>query len=486
MRIFVDICHLLAALLVAPFLLYRSITTGKYRRGWGQRFGHVPPLPRSPALPLSPSPTLPPPRVWVHAVSVGEVNAVRGLIAAWRARLPELEVVVSATTDTGHARASELFPDSPVIRYPLDFSRCVRRALDRIQPDLIVLVELEVWYHMVTTAAARRIPVAVVNGRLSERSVRLFGWIRPVARRMFRSLAWVGAQDEAYAERFRKLGVPAERVSVTGSLKWDNAAVDGVAGAEELATGMGIDRQRPLWVCGSTGPGEEEAILRAFKMLGERHPGLQLALIPRKPERFDEVAGLIHRAGFACIRRSERVEGASVNSAVGGRGSGGWGPVTQTPNPKPQTPNPKPAPVFLGDTMGELRKFYALADVVFVGRTLAAMGGSDLMEVAGLGRPMVVGPHTENFADALQQLQSADAVRIVPHDLESPTVAEHLAEAVGGLLESPESAARLAANARGVVQRNRGATERTLGRLMEMLGRLTASPEGCAPAHRYG
>jgi len=439
MRWLVDLCYLIAAVLLTPVVLYRALVTGKYRHDWKQRRGHLPELDASSS------------RVWVHAVSVGEVNAVRGLISAWRQRSPETEIVLSATTDTGITRARQLFPDLTVVRCPLDISRFVQRALDRIQPTMIVLVELEVWYQFVTLAAARGIPVAVVNGRLSKSSLRRFGWIRPVARRMFRALTWVGAQDETYAERFRRVGVPAERVTVSGSMKWDTAElVDTIPGSGALARAMGLDPSRPTWVCGSTGPGEEAVILKARDRVRRCHPSLQLVLVPRKPERFDEVAAVIRRASLTCVRRSESPDG------------------TERP--------PSEGTVLLGDTMGELRKFYTLADVVFVGRTLAAMGGSDMMEVAALARPIMVGPHTANFADTVDQLERGRAIHIVDADLNAPDVVDRLAQAVGVLLEDRQAARTLAENGREVVKRNRGAVKRTLCSLMEIMQRAQHGP----------
>jgi 3-deoxy-D-manno-octulosonic-acid transferase len=451
MRWLLDFCYLLAVVGLMPLLLYRSLATGKYRSGWRERLGHPPEIARVTGYPC----------VWIHAVSVGEVNAVRGLVTAWRDRHPSTCLVISTTTDTGQARARELFPDLTVFRYPLDFSSCVRRALDRVDPALIVLAELEVWYQFIAEATARKIPVVVVNGRLSERSVQRFSWIRPVARRMFERLAWVGAQDGAYAERFQRMGVSPDRISITGSLKWDTAQVaDHIAGSEDLARAMELDAALPLWVCGSTGPGEETLLLAAYRQLLKAHPRLQLAIIPRKPERFDEVAALIESAGFEYLRRSRRPDGI------------GHSPQQQRTNAASDKPD-RPR-VILGDTMGELRKFYSLASVVFVGRTLAPMGGSDVMEVAGLARPIIVGPSTFNFADAVAQLESREAIRIVQTSLDDPHAAEGLAQAVTALLDSPASARALAENARQAVLHNRGATERTLTKLTELLERQHA------------
>lgn len=453
MRRLVDGCYLVAAGVLAPLVAYRACTTGKYRADWAQRRGFVPELPASGR------------RVWVHAVSVGEVNAARGVVNAWRKQDSSVEFVISTTTDTGLARARQLFPDLTIIRYPLDFSRFVARALDRIKPDLIVLIELEVWYQFVTLAAERGIPVAVINGRLSARSVRRFGLVRRVIRRMFESLAWVGAQDGVYAERFRYMGVPADRVGVTGSVKWDGAeVVDTIAGADALAGAMGLRSERPIWVAGSTGPGEEAVILDALKELRKRYPDLQLVVVPRKPERFDEVAELIGKSGFNCVRRTERPDLAARSEDA-------------QPTTEDGTPTPQEKIVFLGDTMGELRKFYCMADVVLVGRSLADMGGSDAMEVAALAKPVVVGPHNENFTDTIAQLQRGQAICVLAADLKDPAgVTRRLVTVVDQLLCDPAAARAMGRRGREVVLANRGATQRTLNVLMEMLSRVQHRP----------
>ncbi|HPD29974.1 MAG TPA: 3-deoxy-D-manno-octulosonic acid transferase [Phycisphaerae bacterium] len=484
MRWVVDLCYLLAAAAFAPIVAYRRWLTGKYRRDWDQRRGLLPQLPPGR------------PRVWIHAVSMGEMNSIRGLVEMWRARCPELDFVISATTDTGIDQARKLFKDLIVVRYPLDFSRFVRRALDRIAPTMIVLVEAEVWYQFISQAKVRNIPVVVINGRLTEqKSMRRFRWIMPIARRMFGSLTWVGALAEEHADRFRRLGVPADRVTVTGSMKWDTAQVaDSLPGRDELARAMGIDRNRPVWVCGSTGDGEEAIILRAYALLRHRRPQLQLMIVPRKPERFDEVAELIRQSGFACLRRSRCPDGDRPAGEVCEKGRARSEPPEAAETCRPaldhaaglgrrsdldaalahvpggSSGEESPA-VRLGDTMGELRKFYALADVVFVGRTLADMGGSDMMEVAGLGRPIIVGPHTENFAEAVERLDAGRAIRILSVDSSAPDAAERLAEAVSDLLDDPVAAGEMARRGQEIVKRNRGATERTVNHLMEIMER---------------
>jgi 3-deoxy-D-manno-octulosonic-acid transferase len=486
MRWLADIAYLLAGLIYLPIALYHALILGKNRRGWRQRFGGVPIF----------DPNVP--RIWIHAVSLGEINATPRLVAALRERLPETDIVFSTTTDTGYARAVQLYGLDRVFRFPLDFSLVVSRVLRRVRPTMIVLVELEVWYNLVRMAARCGIPVAVVNGRLTQHSARRFRWLGPIGHSMFRDLTWVGAQDETIAARFRSVLVPADRIEVTSSLKWDTAAVtDRADGADELAAALGLDGSRPVWVCGSTGPGEEVMLLNAYRTnvriyanrnrerpdddrvaaaprsdrpvacapgsevhggprqsepqapaRGPEHrpdayaPGSDctapvLILVPRKPERFDEVARLIANAGFTCVRRSLRPDGTRL--------------ATYSEDS-----------VVLGDTMGELRKFYSLADVVFVGRSLVPLGGSDPMEVAALAKPIIVGQHFDNFESAVNSLRSAEAIRVLD-------TADDLPSVIGELLSDSTARARLGAAAREVVLRNQGATRRTADRLVRLM-----------------
>jgi 3-deoxy-D-manno-octulosonic-acid transferase len=454
MRWVADLVYLFAGIAYLPIALFNAVVVGKNRRGWGQRFGGVPRRDASKR------------RIWIHAVSLGEVNATPRLVEQLEAALPDWEMVISTTTDTGYARAVHFYGPERVFRFPLDFSLVVHRVLNRIRPTMIVLVELEVWYNLTRMAARRGIPVVVVNGRLTERSARRLGRLGPLTRSMFRSLKWVGAQDEAIAARFRLLGVPPERLDTTSSMKWDTAQVaDCVEGMDALAEALGLDPSRPVWVCGSTGPGEEEMILEAFRDT-LRHQGALardmqgvstsgegaqtpfLVIVPRKPERFAEVAKLAESAGFRCIRRSDHPDGGPAPAARG-HVSG----------------EARAESVILGDTMGELRKFYALARVVFVGRSLVPMGGSDPMEVAALGKPVVVGPHTANFQLPIDALAAADAVTIVPD-------AEALIREMARLSADEAGAYERGRRAREVVLDHQGATRQTAEKLIEMAREL--------------
>ncbi len=424
-----NILYLAAAVAYMPVLLYQMIRQGKNRSGWGEKlFG-----PRRLRMDSGSRK-----RIWVHAVSLGEINAARGIVEGLRTRYADYEVVVSTTTDTGYARAVQLYGADSVFRYPLDFSWSVKAALDAIRPSMIVLVELEVWFNLVTIATARGVPVCVVNGRLTERSCRRLSKLGALSRRMFGCLSWVGAQDDVTAVRFGSLGVGLQRLAITGSVKWDTAVVaDRMEGQEELALALGIDGSRKLWVCGSTGPGEESILLEVFRRLRRSDPELQLALVPRKPERFDQVAQLVEQSGFACVRRSRRADGCAEGAVAA-------------------------ESVLLGDTMGESRKFYGLADVVFVGRSLVPMGGSDPMEVAALGKPVVVGQFMDNFALPTEVLKVGGGLRQVRD-------ADELVEVVGELVHDGASAVEMGRKGQKVVVGQKGATERTLESLEQAL-----------------
>ncbi len=383
------------------------------------------------------------PAVLIHAVSLGEMNATRALVHTLADARPDLRFVVTTTTDVGWDAAGKLYGSDPnvcVVRFPLDFSGAVSRLLDGLRPTVVALMELEVWPNFMLQCERRRIPVVLINGRLTESSFRNYRLGGPLVKRMFRRLAGVCAQDQTYATRFLELGAPAGHVRVTGTMKFDTAQVaDRIDGDRELAAAVGLrPGEEPVWVCGSTGPGEEEIVLEVFKQLD---PRLRLVLVPRKPERFDEVAELIRHEGFALVRRS-------TGETFPGRID-------------------RPA-VVLGDTMGELRKFYSVADVVFVGRTLVDLGqrqrGSDMIEPSALAKPVIVGPYTHNFADAMARLRDADAVRVI-HD------APELGRAVAGVLASPDRGAAMGRRAQAVVRREQGATARNAEVILAHLAR---------------
>jgi 3-deoxy-D-manno-octulosonic-acid transferase len=289
-------------------------------------------------------------------------------------------------------------------------------------------MELEVWPNFVSTARRLNVPVVVVNGRITQRSVRRYGKIKPIAKTIFRKVSLVLAQTAEYAERFRQIGCTDETIVVTGSLKYDTAQItDKVEGADALAAQLNIQPGDRLWVAGGTGNNEEKILLDVYKELKQQDQfaELRLAIVPRKPERFDEVAQLIAEAGFDLVRYSS-IKDASAKL------------------------NEKPS-VILGDTMGDLRKFYSLATVVFVGRSLVPMGGSDMIEVAALGKPTIFGPHAFNFQQTVDDLLKDEGAILVKDQNE-------LLHNLQKCLTEPEFARTTAQNGRDVIRKNQGAS----------------------------
>jgi 3-deoxy-D-manno-octulosonic-acid transferase len=428
MRFLIDALYLLAGLAFSPIVIYRMVRHQRYRKGWGQRFGKI--GRRHPEKKC----------IWLHAVSVGEVNAAKILLTQLKSRFPNFEIVVSTTTDTGFTRAQALFGKQwAVFHFPFDFSWVMRRAFARIDPSLCVLMELEVWPNFVALAHRRDIPVVVVNGRISDKSFPQYRKIKRLTRTFFGKIDLVLAQTAEYAGRFRELGCPAGRVVVTNSLKYDTAQIiDGVDGAEALASQLNLAGQR-LWVAGGTGNNEERIILEAYRglMQDERFADVRLAVVPRKPERFDEVAQLIEQMGFSLIRFS-RFKDTAERLQSGGQA------------------------VILGDTMGDLRKFYSLATVILVGRSLVPMGGSDMMEAAALGKCTMFGPHAFNFRQTVDALLAGNGALLVRDG------SELLAMQRKCLLE-PDYAETIARQGRKVIVDNQGATAKTVTHITEIL-----------------
>ena len=429
MRFIIDLIYLLAIIIISPKIIYRIIRQNRYRKGWSQRLGRL--TRKHPEKKC----------IWIHAVSVGEVNAANTLIAKLTEALGDYEIVISSTTDTGFTRAKALYGKGlEVFYFPFDLSFVIARAFKKIQPNICLLMELEVWPNFARTAADADVPIVVVNGRLSDKSFPRYKLIKPAARWMFSKVDLVLAQTEEYARRFIFLGCPKQKVIVTNSLKYDTAQItDSIEGADLLAEQLNLGPE-PLWVAGGTGPTEEHKILEVFTRLKqiEQLKDLRLAVVPRKPERFDEVAGLIERCDFTSVRYSK----------IKTQGSG----LTNKPE------------VILGDTMGDLKKFYSLAAVVFVGRSLTPMGGSDMMESTALGKCTILGPHTFNFKQTVQALYAGNGALEVQNSQE-------LLEALQKCLTDKDFAQTIAANGRKVIKQNQGATEKSVSAIKDLLGK---------------
>ncbi|MGA9828500.1 MAG: lipid IV(A) 3-deoxy-D-manno-octulosonic acid transferase, partial [Rhodanobacteraceae bacterium] len=367
---FQRLLYTLTMYLLTPVILYRLAARGlrypDYFERWRERFGFFP----DPGLRDS---------IWVHAVSVGEVNAAVPLIEALMQRYRNVPLVITTVTPTGSERVQKLFGERAFHVYlPYDLTASIERFLDRVRPRLAVVMETEIWPNLFMTCNGRGIPIVVANARLSERSLRGYGPVRPMARRAIRCANFVAAQSPSDAERLRALGTPPQRMAVVGNLKFDMALPDGVRErGEQYRSAWG--EHRPVWIAASTHEGEELAVLKAHTAVLRRFPDALLLVAPRHPERFRLIATSCRALGFRTETRSE----------------------DERPDPSCQC--------FVIDTMGELMGFYAGADVAFVGGSLVPVGGHNLLEPAALMKPVLVGPHTFNFAEITEGLIAAYA-----------------------------------------------------------------------------
>ncbi|MFW0756558.1 lipid IV(A) 3-deoxy-D-manno-octulosonic acid transferase [Pseudomonas sp. H11T01] len=379
-------------------------------------------------------PTMRPGGIWVHAVSVGESIAAAPMIRGLLERYPQLPITVTCMTPTGSERIKAMFAGEPRIQHcylPYDLPCAAARFLERVQPTLAVIMETELWPNHIHQCAKRGIPVALANARLSQRSAKGYGRFAKLTQPMLAEMSFFAVQTEAEAQRFLGLGARPETVEVTGSIKFD-LSIDPqlLARAAELR-GQWQAAERPVWIAASTHEGEDEVVLAAHRQLLANHPDALLILVPRHPERFNAVFELCQQRGFATVRRS-KAELVTANTSV-----------------------------LLGDTMGELLFLYALADIAFVGGSLVANGGHNLLEPAALAKPVLSGPHLFNFLEIAALLREAGALQEVDD-------AQGLAVAVQRLFELPHDAQKMAEAGLKVMRANQGA----LKRLLDGLGRL--------------
>jgi 3-deoxy-D-manno-octulosonic-acid transferase len=412
---------LAAGLLVTlPYWLWQMSRHGKYHAGFAQRLGRVPGgVASQPGRPV----------IWIHAVSVGEVMAVSGLVSELRRRHPQHQVAVSTTTDTGQQLAKKHFGEENVFYFPMDFGFAIRPYLRRLRPGLIVIAETEFWPNFLRLAHASGARVAVVNARISDRSLPRYRRWRFLLRGVLQAVDLFLAQTEEDARRLQSIGAPVERVYVSGNLKFDVAPppMPPIVGSLRAALGDA----GPVIVCGSTTEGEEPLLLRAFENILASHSRTVMILAPRRPERFAEVARLMESLGVRFCKRSV------------------W------------KGDPLAGGVLLLDSIGELAALYSLADIAFVGGSLVPRGGHNIIEPAQHGVAIVVGNHTENFRDIVGLFQSRDAVRIVgPADL--PLVFMQL-------ISNPAAREELGRRAAETLRSQTGATQRTADALERLL-----------------
>lgn len=428
------IIYALGFVLLSPVFLYKMWKRGKYRENFWQRFGCYTRELRE-ALAAKNGP-----RCWIQAVSVGEVNVALIFIGALQRRFPQLKIILTTTTSTGYTRAYEALPQEVELMYfPQDFPWCVRRAYSLIQPDFVVLMESELWPGHIWEGARRGVPLLLVNGRMSPRSARgyrAFGWL---FRGVFSKLTLVCTQSQEDAASYQAAGVPPGRVHVTGNMKYDASmpyADVQTFDPAHLLRQIGVTASQPIWVAGSTHPGEEEIVCDVFNELRQAFPSLFLVLVPRHVERTREVVEIARRRQIKFILRSE------INSHL--------------------APTARPYDCLLVNTTGELKTLYKIATVIFVGKSLAGQGGQNIVEAAASGHPVVCGPHMQNFKEIARQFVAENACVQVPD-------ADALRRALRELLQDEYRRKTIAAAARRVIESNLGATARTVALIAQTL-----------------
>ncbi len=436
MGVILDLGYILAAVIASPWVVY-LLAQRRYREGFAGRLGF----------------RLGPPReqcVWLHGSSAGEISLLKPLVARLERDHPDLPLVISTFTSTGLAAAARSYPDHQVILFPLDLSFLIRRYFRRLRPSLIIIVESEYWPNFILSARRHQIPLAVLNGKMSDKSFRIYRWFG-LSSFVLRRVSLLALQTEEHARRVCKLGAPAERVHVTGNMKYDLTAPAMEQDRHRLRHSLGLSDDDLVIIGGSVHRGEDEALLTAFVGLRQRHPQLRLILVPRYPEEAAEVAKTVEKAGLAAVLKTQ-LDGASLAATSD--------------------------PVLIVDTVGELKSMYALSDIAYVGGSLyfrgANKGGHNLMEPAILGVPVVFGPYNFSFKDTVDDLLAAQA------GIEVVTQAD-LISALQDLVSDPAKRRLMGQRARDVVLDGQGATDRNyalLNRYLRAARRRSDSESG--------
>jgi 3-deoxy-D-manno-octulosonic-acid transferase len=424
MRALYSLLLYLSMPLVLAYLFFRGLRSPGYRQRWSERFGRIENRP-------------PPGGIWVHAVSMGEVNAASALIDGLKKKHPERPLFITTFTPTGSERARALYGDSVYHAYsPFDLPGALERFFSSIQPALAIILETEIWPNTYHGAAARGIPLMIVNARISEGSLGRYRRLQRLVAPALRQVRHIIAQSETDARRLESIGAPTARITVSGNLKFDFRLPPGLIDeGESIRTAWGT--QRRVLVAGSTHENEERIVLQSFTALRDAFPDILLVLVPRHPERFGRAVDAARAAGLSVARRSE------VAAC------------------------PPDADCFVVDTMGELLRYYAAGDIAFVGGSLEPIGGHNVLEPAALARPVLVGPHTFNFADITRQLLEANAAIEV-------TDGAALEAALTRLFTEPDTRDRMGRAGLRLVKSGQGAVDRTLA-LIEM--ELTAGAD---------
>jgi 3-deoxy-D-manno-octulosonic-acid transferase len=466
-------------LALLPYFVYQAARHGKYAGSFKERLGWLPESLRGDSRKT----------IWVHAVSVGEFLAARALIERLKSDLPAVRIVVSTTTVTGQQLARSQPPLlGAAFYFPFDWKFSVRRALARVNPSVVIILETELWPNFLRECRNRGVVTVLVNGRISSRSFRRYKLVGRPFRRAIEDFSLMVMQSEVDAERARQLGAPASLVRVCGNLKYDSLgdrrSGSGVSEETEAPSGeqaspqprtphpyREIDHRLAslphLIVAGSTAPGEEAMLLASLREV-RRHIGLEdarLLLAPRHPERFDEVGRLIARSGFAFVRRSESRDSSAI--PVQREEASDEGSQIETPSGPDEAAGDGVPDVILLDTIGELASIYRFAAVVFVGGSLVPRGGHNIIEPAAFAKPIVVGPYTENFRQIVSDFVRADAV--VQITAAGNDATNCLARELIRLLSDGECARAIGERARDILLRNQGATDCAVAAIKEVI-----------------
>ncbi len=422
----------LGFLLMAPLFLLRR---EKYASGFRERFGNYPEFKHDGRD-----------VIWLHCVSVGETNAARPLVAQLKNEFPDHRLIISTTTKTGHELAEKVFGDKTdaIIYLPFDFEFTVRRALANYKPSLVLLMETEIWPRFIREAKLSGAKVAIVNGRLSQRSFERYSRVRSFVKRVLADVELALMQDEADAKRIVDLGMESNKVSITGNLKFEQTtnAEEGEL-TEEFRCRFGISADKPLIIAASTHEPEEGYVLDSLD--GELGVSCRLMIAPRHPERFEAVERLLRDSSRDFVRRSSPPSEADKN-----------------------------ADIILLDTIGELRAAYPLAEIVFVGGSLIPHGGQSILEPAGAGKPIVTGPYTANFETVVKEFHKNEAIRQTPSSAKDFEISDRLYEAFMELLENPVRRHEIGRNAASLIHRSdRHATQNTIAQIRTLLSGQT-------------
>ena len=410
----VDFVYLIYIIIASPYYLFKFATSHYHRQGLPERFGFIQKRESSSKC------------IWLHGASVGEINASEILIKRLRELYISYELVISTTTPSAQKLVKKKYPDIKSFFFPIDLSAIIRRVLNCIRPDIIILVEQELWLNLIRIADSRNIPVILLNGRMTKHSTRRYRLIKPLIKQIWNKVSYFCVQNEEYRKRFRHLGIHPDKLKITGNMKYDLLNTAPLQTQDNSYRKIfGLNDSDLVIIAGSTHPPEEEIMLDIYSELRNRFTNLRLIIAPRHPFRFDDVNKIIKTKGFEVLRRSNPQ--AAINKSA----------------------------IILLDTLGELNNVYQIADIVFVGGSLVQRGGQSILEPAAAGKAMVFGPDMSNFQDIADRLVKEGAAISVADK-------SGLHQTFLSLLEEPARRNQIGAKAKDIISRYQGATAQNM------------------------